>query len=184
MKKEAQMPDLGTMPAAGGEAPAAPASTFKVIYSPLDSLGKILADLDFKAFLENNFGTDEIDLAQKVWTMYGGAEDQMGKGKPGKRSSSPASDNPDEQAKIQEEEYNNTRDSRWERLPEGVSIEEITTPEAIEKSIIGGYNVLFKEVAKPASAKFDSWLKTANIADENGHYKYADKIEKLISSLR
>lgn len=181
----AQMPDMGAMPMAGppGGAPpeggTAPPS-FKIIHSPLDSLGKILADLDLKTFIQNNFGSDTKELANKIWVMYGGNENQLGEGKKGKRIEKPASEDPTKQTEIQDEEYNRTRDTRWERLPEGVSIDEITNPDAIEKTLIsGGFN-LAKSLAKPAAAAVvKNWEKIANKADEDGNYKFADKLFEI-----
>jgi hypothetical protein len=165
------------------EVPAGPQSTFKVIYSPLDTLGKILADLDFKTFLENNFGTDPVDLAKQIWVMYGGNENELRKGKPGQRKENPLSDDPMQLEKLQKEEYNRTRNSRWKRLPEGKSIDEITNPQALEQSIIGGYLALAKENSKPAQSSALTWLKIAEIADKIGNHKYADKIEKIIKNV-
>jgi len=186
----AQMPDMGAMPMGdpggappGGEgAPAGP--VFKIIHSPLDSLAKILADLDLKTFLENNFGSDPADLAQKIWVMYGGNENELSAGKKGKRLDKPASEDPAQQEKVQDEEYNRTRETRWERLPDGVSIDEITTPEAIEKTLIsGGFN-LAKSFAKPAAAaSVEKWLRTANRADQDGHYTFADKLIEAITDV-
>jgi len=188
----AQMPpDMGAMPMGdpmGGAPPggegAAAGPAFKIIYSPLDSLGKILADLDLKTYIQNNFGTDPKELAQKIWVMYGGNENELGGGKKGKRKEKPASDDPTQQEEIQNEEYNQTRDSRWERLPEGMSIDEITTPEAIEKTLIsGGFNMA-KSFAKPAAAaKIKKWQKIANKADDNGHYSFADKLLEAIKNV-
>ena len=175
---------LGAAPAGLGAPPAdpnaAPAPSFKIIYSPLDSLGKILADLDFKSFLQSNFGTDHEQLAHKVWVMYGGSENELQKGKPGSRLDTPASSDPTQLETIQNNEYNQTRDKRWERLPKGVSIDEITNPQAIQLSITGGFESLSKAVAKPpAAASSQKWLKIAELADKNGYYKIADKIQKL-----
>ncbi len=185
------MPDMGALPMAdagmgapGAPAPEAAAPAFQIIHSPLDSLGKILADLDLKTFIENNFGSDQADLAQKIWVMYGGNESQLGEGKKGAREDKPISDDPMQQDSIQDEEYNNTRESRWQRLPLGVSIDEITTPEAIEKTLTsGGFN-LARTYAKPAAAfTLDKWNKVANIADQNGNYKFADKLFEIIKDV-
>ena len=188
----AQMPDMGAMPMAdaGAAAPGAPGEAaaqpaFKIIHSPLDGLGKILADLDIKTFLENNFGSDPKDLAKKIWVMYGGNENGLGKGKKGKRKEKPASEDPTQQEQIQDDEYNNTRKSRWERLPEGVSIDEMKiTPEAIEKTLISsGFN-LAKTYAKPAAASaLNKWNKTADIADAKGDYRFADKLLAIIQDV-
>jgi len=188
----AQMPDMGAMPMAdaGAAAPGAPGEAaaqpaFKIIHSPLDGLGKILADLDIKTFLENNFGSDPTDLAKKIWVMYGGNENGLGKGKKGKRKEKPASEDPTQQEQIQDDEYNNTRKSRWERLPEGVSIDEMKiTPEAIEKTLISSWFNLAKTYAKPAAASaLNKWNKTADIADAKGDYRFADKLLAIIQDV-
>lgn len=183
MLKISQAPDFSTLPTAGGGAPegGAPASTFNIIYSPLDSLGKILADLDFKAFLENHFGSDSEDLARKIWIMYGGSEDDLKPGKKGLRKDKPTSADTNQQSQSQQEEYNSTRNTRWKRLPMGVSIDEITDLESINKAIIGGWATLAKESAKPASASVIALIKIANSADSNCQYKIADKIDYLCS---
>lgn len=176
----AQLPPLDTMTmgAPGGEqAPAAPA--FKIIYSPLDSLAKILADLDFKSFLENNFGTEAGELAEKIWVMYGGNENDLEETKKGRRQDKPSSDDMMQQQEAQEDEYNRTRKTRWERLPEGVGIDDITTTEAIEQAIIGGYKALTAPQQKPASA--ERWLKMASVADDKGDFYYSDKLMNLIN---
>lgn len=172
---------LGAAPMAGAETPAAPQPSFQIIYSPLDSLGKILADLDFKSFLLNNFGDDPKTLALKIWTMYGGNEDDLLHGKPGKRNEVPESDDTTEQENIQKEEYNQTRNKRWERLPLGVSINDITNLESIENAIVGGFETLAKSYSKPAAASsMLKWIRIANIADEAGNYTYADKLLDII----
>ena len=124
MKRISQIPGLDAVPAAspmGAEpgmpgAQQQPANTFQVIYSPLDSLGKILADLDFKTFLQNHFGSSPHDLAMKIWTMYGGSEDGMTPGKKGARKDTPQSDDMTAQSEAQQKEYNATRNQRWKHL--------------------------------------------------------------------
>jgi hypothetical protein len=181
MNKFSQIPGLDTLPTAGGSPEAAaPQPTFKVIYSPLDSLGKILADLDFKSYLENHFGDDYGELAHKIWVMYGGAEDELGKCKKGERKDRPQSSDIAEQSEIQEKEYNNTRNERWRRLPLGVGINEITNTEAIEKSIIGGYATLVKSLAKTTSASSQLLVKLANTIDAQGNYQLSDLIDLVI----
>jgi len=184
----AQIPGMPAMPsadpaaAAGEGAPAGPA--FKIIYSPLDSLTKILADLDFKTFLENNFGTDSDELAHKIWVMYGGSEDELEPGKKGERKDSPSSDDVTQQTQAQEEEYNRTRKSRWERLPEGVSIEEITDPQTIASTITSGFAMLAKMNSKPAQANsIANLIRIAEIAESNKNFTFADRIDSYLKCL-
>ena len=183
--KFAQVPmGMDTMPMAApagappggapGEGQAQP--TFKVIYSPLDSIGKILADLDFKTYVQNHFGDDADALAHKIWVMYGGAEDEVSTGKTGLRQDKPQAQDPTQAEQIQSAEYNATRNSRWERLPAGVSIDEITNTRAISQALTGGWEMLSRANSKPAEAKALAWLKLAEAADDKGLFKLADKI--------
>lgn len=170
---------MGALPGAPG-APAAP--SFKPIYSPLDSLAKILADLDFKTYIENNFGTDPDELAHKIWVMYGGPEDELGKGKEGARLDSPSSSDITQQSQEKEDEYNRTRNSRWLRLPLGVSIDQITNTQAISMAVTGGFASVAAAAKKPpAQAKFlMNLVRAAEKADQNSNFLLADKIEKYV----
>lgn len=190
MNKKAQFDGLGMPPPGGAPPPGGqpPAPTFKVIHSPLDSLGKILADLDFKTYLQNNFGTDSQELAMKIWEMYGGSRNDLEKGKTGRRKEEPASADPVSLDKIHDDEYNATRNSRWERLPEGVSIDEITTTGALSNAIYGGFMSLKKEKA-PApgggglAATSIKLLKIAEKADSLKRYKVSDEIMDFIKNV-
>ena len=188
------LPEAGALPMAGpsgappmpgepGAEGAAPATTFKIIYSPLDTLGKILADLDFKTYIENNFGDDPTALAHKIWIMYGGPTNELGHGQTGKRQDKPQTSDQAELERINTEEYNNTRERRWERLPVGVSIDEITNPQALQMAVEGGFNALVKQNSKPAAAAAIEWLKIANKAEESGKYYYVDNLQVLIKNV-
>ena len=60
-----------TMPMA---APGAPPASREEIGSPLDSLGKILYDVDITTLLLSRIGDAADDTALYVWLMYGGDE--------------------------------------------------------------------------------------------------------------
>jgi hypothetical protein len=168
----------------GGGAEGGPrSSTFKIIYSPLDNLGKILADLDIKSYLQGNFGDDPDQLAHKIWVMYGGAENELSPGKKGERQDKPISSDPVAQQQAQEQEYNNTRNARWKRLPLGVSIEQITSPESISLTIRGGFENLSKMNSKPAQSATEKWLKLATKYDSLKRYKDADWVDKILKCL-
>lgn len=182
---------LGALPMAdptgggalGGDATsqAPPASQFKVIYSPLDGIGKILADLDLKSYLQNNFDKTPEEIAHNIWVMYGGGVNELTPGKKGKRLINPYSDNPNEQQQQSEQEYNNTRSKRWERLPHGVSIDEITTPQAIRNAVINGFHQLSRQNSKPAQANgISEFIKAANVADEQNNFFVADKLDYIL----
>ncbi len=180
---------LGALPMAdpaggamgGGEAPAAPVNQFKVIYSPLDGIGKILADLDLKSYLQNNFDKTPEEIAHNIWVMYGGGINELTSGKKGKRIINPYSDDPNVQQQQSEKEYNNTRARRWERLPSGVSIDEITTPQAIRNAVINGFHQLSRQNSKPAQANsLSEFIKAANAADEEHKFFVADKLDYVL----
>jgi hypothetical protein len=188
MKKISQFPGLETAPTGGPSSvtdpSAQPQETFKIIYSPLDSVGKILADLDFKSFLQNHFGDNPKDLATKIWTMYGGDPKEKHRGKEGAREDKPQFDDITQQSDAQQQEYNDTRNSRWLRLPVGMSIDDITNTGALEKIITGGFEVLASQNKKPATSSIlQKLIKTANSADEKENHKFADKIDFLISNV-
>jgi hypothetical protein len=180
------LPGMPTLPMAGGaagaEAPPQPVNTFNVIHSPLDSLGKILADVDIKSFLENNFGGDPDKLAHKIWVMYGGSENELEPGKKGARQDTPHSNDMAEQDAHQNAEYNATRNSRWKRLPAGVSIDQITNTQAISNTIAGGLMLLSKEYSKPPAeaVSIKELIKIANIADNTKDYSFADYIDYIL----
>lgn len=182
MRKRTQAQDLGlgALPMGGApmggaeQAPAPPA--YQVIHSPLDGLGKILADLDIKSYLQNHFGTDPETIAHDIWVMYGGSEDERHRGKPGKRNEKPLAEDK------QDDEYNNTRNKLWERLPMGVSIEQITSPEEILNAVVGGFHQLIKGNSQPqqASVTVDRLVKQANKSDQRNLYGLADKIDSIL----
>lgn len=60
-----------TMPMA---APGAPPTSREEIGSPLDSLGKILYDVDITTLLLSRIGDTADDTSLYVWLMYGGDE--------------------------------------------------------------------------------------------------------------
>ena len=115
--------------------------------------------------------------------MYGGPQDELGHGQPGKRQDKPQTSDQTKQDKINTEDYNNTRERRWERLPMGVSIDEITNPQALQMAVEGGFNALVKQNSKPAAAAALEWLKIANKAEESGKYHYVDRLQVLIKNV-
>ena len=103
---------MGGPPAMPMAAPGAPPTNREEIGSPLDSLGKILYDLDITTLLLSKIGDSADDTALYVWLMYGGNEhggairDRIGKRTKKK----------DVTKEQEEAEQERTEDSRWERL--------------------------------------------------------------------
>lgn len=165
----------------GGAGAQPPVNQFKVIYSPLDGIGKILADLDLKAYLQNNFDKTPEEIAHNIWVLYGGGVNELAPGKKGKRLINPYSDDPSAQQQQSEQEYNNTRTKRWERLPNGVSIDKLTTPQAIRNAVINGFHQLSVQNSKPAQASSASdFIKAANTADQQNNFFVADKLDYIL----
>jgi len=119
-----------TMPMA---APGAPPTSREEIGSPLDSLGKILYDVDITTLLLSRIGDTADDTSLYVWLMYGGDEHGGSmKDRVGKRLKK--KDVKKEQEKAEQER---TEDSRWERLPSGKKITDITSLDEMTQEIQG-----------------------------------------------
>lgn len=173
---------MGTMQMADEQPQQAPEPVRKIIYSPLDGVGKILSDVDLKSTLSNEFTDDPKTIAMKIWTMYGGNPDGLTANKTGKRKEAPYSSDMMQQTAAQEDEYNRTRDKRWERLPEGKTIADITNAGDLERVIEGSFNLMTQQFAPKAqtSSSLVKLIKVAENADNSGDYKLSDKIYKLI----
>ena len=65
---------MGGPPAMPMAAPGAPPTSREEIGSPLDSLGKILYDVDITTLLLSRIGDAADDTGLYVWLMYGGDE--------------------------------------------------------------------------------------------------------------
>jgi len=109
---------MGGPPAMPMAAPGAPPTSREEIGSPLDSLGKILYDVDITTLLLSRIGDSSEDTSLYVWLMYGGDEHGGSmKDRVGKRAKKK-----DVKKEQEEAEQERTEDSRWERLPAGKKI--------------------------------------------------------------
>lgn len=165
-----------------GSPPAAPNSSQKQILVPLENLGLILADAEIEKKLLEQLEDNEQDIANDVWTMYGGEEDGgVDPEKRGKRKY-------DEDAS--EEEIKATNKTRWERLPEGQNLLdlEITLDDfanAVKFLSFGFAKNKGKEqgggaagggMPGMASRKLENMVKLAHNFDLLGMYNVADRI--------
>ena len=168
------MPDMAGGGAPPGGAPADPAGPPVPIYSPLDSLGKILADVGLAADMKNHFDQSPDDSAKRIWMEYGGSPDGRTSIHMGERTNNP---NPN-----QEQELENTKNAKWKRLPVGKGISDITDEGAISKTIEDGYFELSIQQHKqqPATASVNKWSRVAQCADNMRNFKLADEIDLLI----
>jgi hypothetical protein len=181
------MPPMGGPPTAPMAAPgAAPAATTREeIGSPLRELGQILYDVDIETLLSQKIGSETSKVAQDIWVMYGGniiggIEEE----KTGKRI-----DKQDVSPENEESEQEKTEDSRWERLPEGQNISDITSLDELEATVQGIAADLAAKKKKEqagggagggmpmASIKLQL-IKLADRYDSAGRYSFADILEK------
>ena len=179
------------MPPMGATPPVQPMSSPPdrvEITAELDNLGKILYDVDIKEKIGNEVGTDVKDIAQEIWQMYGGNEfGNADEGKVGKRTEEALIGN---QAKQEREA---TKDARWERLPEGKTITDITSLKELLKVMNGLAMGAVKESAgeeaagaappggmPPMMASSLRTVRLANVLDNLGYIYYADDIDRLI----
>lgn len=167
-----------TMPMA---APGAPAVSREEIGSPLDSLGKILYDVDITTLLLSRIGDSSDDTALYVWLMYGGDEHGGAmKDRVGKRSKKK-----DVTKEQEEAEQERTEDTRWERLPAGKKITDITSLKEMTEEVQGIAVSAVKNELKaqgapaggmPMAARHNNMVKIARKLDKIGFYRSADTI--------
>lgn len=168
-----------TMPMA---APGAPPTSREEIGSPLDSLGKILYDVDITTLLLSRIGDTADDTSLYVWLMYGGDEHGGSmKDRVGKRLKK--KDVKKEQEKAEQER---TEDSRWERLPSGKKITDITSLDEMTQEIQGIAASAVKNELKaqgapggggmPMAVRHNNMVKIARKLDKIGFYRSADSI--------
>lgn len=185
-------PDLG-MPGLGGlgspppaTPTAMPGESKKVIKQPLDNLGLILADADIEKMLMEYLGSDEREIANEIWEMYGGADDSDVKpGLVGKRIAN---------EEASEDEIKSTQDTRWERLPKGKTLLTLNPPVTLDK-VHNAVRYLSFGFAKNkskeqgaggpgggggmpglASHNYRNMVKIAKILDENGLHSISDRL--------
>jgi hypothetical protein len=168
-----------TMPMA---APGAPPTSREEIGSPLDSLGKILYDVDITTLLLSRLGDETDDTALFVWLMYGGDEhggvmkDRIGKRDKKKNVTK----------ELEKAEQDRTEDSRWERLPLGKKLTDITSLDEMTAEIQGIAASAVKNEIKaqgapagggmPMAVRHNNMIKIARKLDKIGFYRSADLI--------
>jgi hypothetical protein len=176
--------DFG-MPPMPGAPPTAPTSTAPFsnttpILYPLDNLGAILSDAPIGLTIKNNLIQTDVKLANKIWAMYGGDEfggvlsNHVGKREPG--------------VEVDPSELERTENRRWERLPKGQTIKDITNLDdfvlAVRNFSLG---ITKQESASEkggggmglANKKLNDMIKLAYQLDSIGEYKMADKLFKI-----
>ena len=173
---------MGGPPAMPMAAPGAPSANREEIGSPLDSLGKILYDVDITTLLLSRIGDAADDTGLYVWLMYGGDEHGGAiKDRIGKRIKKK-----DVTKEQEEAEQDRTEDSRWERLPAGKKITEITSLDEMTEEVKGIAASAVKNEIKaqgapagggmPMAVRHNNMVKIARKLDKIGFYRSADTI--------
>ncbi len=181
-------PDLGM----GGAPPpmptaptAMPGPTEKIIKQPLTNLGLILADAKIEQMLMEYLGSDELEIANEVWEMYGGNEDgSVDEAKSGKRL---------EDKEASDDEIDNTKNTRWQRLPQNKTLLSLNPPVTLDKMHNAIKYLSFgfaKNKSKEqgaggpggggmpgiASHNYRNMVKIAKILDDLGYYNITDRL--------
>jgi hypothetical protein len=173
---------MGGPPVMPMAAPGAPAASREEIGSPLDSLGKILYDVDITTLLLSRIGDSADDTALYVWLMYGGDEHGGAiKDRIGKRTKKKNVTKEQEEA-----EQDRTEDSRWERLTSGKKITEISSLDEMTEEVKGIAASAVKNEIKaqgapagggmPMAVRHNNMVKIARKLDKIGFYRSADTI--------
>jgi hypothetical protein len=181
-------PDLG-MGGAPSPMPTAPTAmpgpTEKLIKQPLTNLGLILADAKIEQMLMEYLGSNEIEIANEVWEMYGGNEDgSVDEAKTGKRL---------EDKEASDDEIEDTKNTRWQRLPQNETLITLNPPVTLDK-VHNAVKYLSFGFAKNkskeqgaggpggggmpglASHNYRNMLKIAKILDDLGYYNITDRL--------
>ncbi len=173
---------MGGPPAMPMAAPGAPPTSREEIGSPLDSLGKILYDVDITTLLLSRIGDSSEDTSLYVWLMYGGDEHGGSmKDRVGKRAKKK-----DVKKEQEEAEQERTEDSRWERLPAGKKITDITSLDEMTQEVKGiAFSAVKNEIkaqgapaggGMPMAVRHNNMVKIARKLDKIGFYRSADSI--------
>jgi len=181
---------MGGPPTLPTAMPGATGVTREEIGSPLDKLGKILYDVDINSLLLTQLGDDVEDTALTVWTLYGGDDKGVDvvPGRTGKRIKRKNVSKEDE-----ESEQKLTEDKRWERLPDGMSIADITSLDKLVSQIRGIASSAVKNELKaqgaaagggmPMAHRNRDIVKIARKLDIIGFYRLADSISSKLTKI-
>jgi hypothetical protein len=184
------MGGMGGPPTLPTAMPGATGVTREEIGSPLDKLGKILYDVDINSLLLTQLGDDVEDTALSVWTLYGGDEQGVDVvvGRTGKRIK-----RKDVSKEEEEAEQERTEEKRWERLPAGMSIADITSLDKMVNQIRGIASSAVKNELKaqgaaagggmPMAHRNRDIVKIARKLDLIGFYRLADTLSSKLTKI-
>jgi hypothetical protein len=140
-------PGMG-MPTDPMAAPA-PTGDRQEIIGPINSIAQVFYDYDVAKYIQNNLHLNEKDLASKIWSEYGGNPDGTSdESKSGKRTDNNLKLSPEDANKEREQ----TKNSKWERLEENKTIEDIISLSELGNIVKGLiYGVVMKSSAQAAA---------------------------------
>jgi hypothetical protein len=182
------MPPMPGMPApAGGAGGPTDNTTAQGVPYPLENLGMILKDAELQKKLSeilsssSNVGsTSEEEIANVIFQMYGGNKlGGIDDWKKGERV-------PDKQTDDQEIE--NTRKTRWKRLPAGKTLNTLEIPVTLDnimqavKAISFGISKAKSKEAPAggggamASQHYKNMVRISSLLDKLGFYRLADRV--------
>jgi len=149
------MPPLGmpdpTMPMAGMPPTPPPAQGSDIenrqeIIGPINSVAQVFYDSGIANFIQNNMQMNSEDIARKLWADYGGNEDgSANSNNVGKRTKENKKLSPE----MAKQEREKTEKSKWERLAEGLTIEDIVSFQDLGKLTQG---LMFGIIMKAGAA--------------------------------
>lgn len=134
----------------GGAPPGPPPPGKEPLLGPLKGVGDVLRDAGIEELIASNPDANDEKLAIKIWTQYGGKPNgEIDPRKTGERRSGKPAEMPD--AELEE-----TDSKRWERLPKGKTIGDITSlgeiAEMMRSIIFGAVKKLKTPPAPPGGA--------------------------------
>jgi hypothetical protein len=164
---------------------AMPGPTEKIIKQPLTNLGLILADVKIEQLLMEYLGSNELEIANEIWEMYGGNEDgSVDETKTGKRL---------EDKEASDDEVEDTKNTKWQRLPQNKTLMSLNPPVTLDK-LHNAVKYLSFGIAKNkskeqgaaagggggmpglASYNYRNMVKIAKILDNLGYYNITDRL--------
>ena len=131
-------------------------------------------------------GSDELEIANEIWEMYGGNEEgSVIEANVGERIKNKEAD---------DKEIENTQDTKWKRLPEGKTLMTLNPPVTLDK-LYNAVKYMSFGIAKNkskeqgaggpgggggmpglASHNYKNMVKIGKILDELGHYSISDRL--------
>lgn len=168
---------MGGMGAPPGGAP--PGTDRPSISGPLKSIGEILYDFNAEEYIALHPTENDDKIAVSIWEAYGGnADGSVDVGKIGERKEKDEQKLPEESQK----ELEDTEERKWERLPSGKNIGDVTSLDEIMglvSSLAYGTIKKFRNPPAPAGGGMPPMASSHNSME-----KLAQDLKKDLDKLR